>query len=128
MPGTSALGKGKVEEVIWTDESSFSTAGFGHRPWVIRKADEEYHPDCIDRNFHSGRKSKVIWGAFCGTTKSQTAYAPGRAKIDAATYVRKVLEPAWAPFGTSAAKSMDGQLFKETTLQDTKGIQIAIGH
>jgi hypothetical protein len=56
--------KEEWKRVIWTDESSFSTAGFGHRPWVIRKVDEEYHPDCIDNNFHSGRKSKMIWGAL----------------------------------------------------------------
>jgi len=84
--------------VIWTDESSFSTAGFGHRPWVIRKVDEEYHPDCIDNNFHSGRKSKMIWGAFCGTTKSDLIYIPGKAKIDSITYVKTVLEPALVPF------------------------------
>ena len=24
---------------MWTDKSSFSTAGFGHRPWVIRSRD-----------------------------------------------------------------------------------------
>ena len=34
------------KRVLWTDESSYSTAGFGHRPWVIRKPDEEYHADC----------------------------------------------------------------------------------
>ena len=27
------------KRVLWTDESSFSTAGFGHRPWVIRSPD-----------------------------------------------------------------------------------------
>jgi len=33
--------------VLWTDESSFSTSGFGSRPWVTRKASEAYHEDCI---------------------------------------------------------------------------------
>jgi len=42
--------------------------GFFSRPWVIRKPDEEYHPDCVDLNFHSGRKSKMVWGVFCSTT------------------------------------------------------------
>jgi len=40
----------------------------------------------------------MIWGAFCGPTKSQIVYVPGRAKIDAATYIRTVLEPAPVPF------------------------------
>ena len=34
--------------ILWTDESTFSTAGFGNRPWVTRKPSEEYHPDCVD--------------------------------------------------------------------------------
>jgi len=55
--------KEEWKRVIWTDEPSFSTAGFGHRPWVIHKADKEYHPDCVDKNFHSGRKTKMVWGA-----------------------------------------------------------------
>ena len=41
--------------VIWTDESSFSTAGYHHRPWVIRKAGEEYLEDTVDTTYHSGR-------------------------------------------------------------------------
>jgi len=90
--------KEELERVIWTDESFLSTAGFGHRPWVIRKVDEEYHPDCIDKNFHSGRKSKMIWGAFCGTTKSDLTCIPGKAKIDSITYIRAILEPALIPF------------------------------
>ena len=44
--------------ILWTDESSFSTAGFGHRPWVIQSAAEEYHPDCVDETFED-RKSVV---------------------------------------------------------------------
>lgn len=68
------------KRVVWTDESSFSTSGFGHRPWVTRKADEEYHKDCVDEVFDSGRKSKMVWGAFCGTTKSSLVFIPGMAK------------------------------------------------
>jgi len=45
--------KDEWKRVVWTGESSFSTAGFGHRPWVIRKVDEEYHPDYTDKNLHS---------------------------------------------------------------------------
>ena len=37
--------------VLWTDESTFSKAGFGHRPWVTWKASEEYHSDCVDETF-----------------------------------------------------------------------------
>ncbi|RPB14681.1 hypothetical protein P167DRAFT_469307, partial [Morchella conica CCBAS932] len=47
---------------IWTDESTFNTAGFGHRPWVLRTPAEEYHPDCIDETWESGRQGVMIWG------------------------------------------------------------------
>ncbi|RPA97017.1 hypothetical protein L873DRAFT_1845112 [Choiromyces venosus 120613-1] len=30
---------------------------FGHMPWVLRKTDEEFHPDCIDQVWGSGHKS-----------------------------------------------------------------------
>ena len=48
--------------VVWTDESTYSTKGFGHRPMVLRRPDEEYHPDCIDEIWESGRKSQMVWG------------------------------------------------------------------
>ena len=47
---------------------------------MTRKADEEYHKDCVDEVFDSGRKSKMVWGAFCGTTKSSLVFIPGMAK------------------------------------------------
>ncbi|RPA97112.1 hypothetical protein L873DRAFT_1836523 [Choiromyces venosus 120613-1] len=75
-----------IQRVLWSDESSFSTTGFGHRPWVIRKADEEYHPDCIYETFWQGRKSKMVRGAFCGITKSDLVFIPGKAILDSATY------------------------------------------
>jgi len=34
--------KEEWKSVISTDESSFLGTGFGHRPWIIRKFDEEY--------------------------------------------------------------------------------------
>ena len=46
--------------MLWTDESKFSTAGFGNRPWVKRKALEEYHSDCIDETFEFGCESRMI--------------------------------------------------------------------
>ncbi len=45
--------------VIWIDESSFTTAGFGHRAPVIRKAGEKFHLNCIDFTHHSGRSTTM---------------------------------------------------------------------
>ncbi|RPA99584.1 hypothetical protein L873DRAFT_1563371, partial [Choiromyces venosus 120613-1] len=47
---------------LWTDESTFSTTGFGHCPRVLRRPEEEFHPDCIDETCESGRESVMIWG------------------------------------------------------------------
>ena len=83
--------------MLWTDESSFSATGFGDRPWVIRKPEEEYHPDCIDEIFNQGRQSKMAWGAFRRSIKSDLVFIPGKAKLDSAAYVTTVMEPHLAP-------------------------------
>lgn len=90
--------------VLWTDESTFSTAGFANRSWVTRKASEEYHPDCIDETFDSGRQSKMVWGAFCGTLKSDLVFIPGKAKVDSVLYVETVMEPQLVPFWHKACE------------------------
>jgi hypothetical protein len=84
--------------VLWTDESSFSTAGFGHRPWVIRSAAEEYHQDCIDETFEQGHQSKMTRGGFCGQLKSDLVFIPGKAKLDSAMYVETIMEPHLVSF------------------------------
>lgn len=84
--------------ILWTDESSFSTAGFGHRPWVIRSPQEEYHPDCVDVMFEQGRQSRMAWGGFCGQLKSELVFIPGKAKLDSAMYVDTIMEPHLVPF------------------------------
>ena len=84
--------------VVWTDESTFSTTGFGHRPWVIRLPEEEFHIDCIDDNFQQGRDSTMAWGGFCGAIKSDLVFIPGKAKMDSAVYVETIMEPYLVPF------------------------------
>jgi len=86
------------KRVVWTDESSFSTTGFGHRLWIIRKPDVEYHTNSVDETFEQEQSSKMIWGGFCGSLKSNLVCIPGKAKLDSATYVAKVMEPHLVPF------------------------------
>jgi len=40
----------------------------------------------------------MVWGAFCGTTKSDLVCMPGKAKVNAVTYVKTVMEPYLVPF------------------------------
>lgn len=35
----------------------------------------------------------MVWGAFCGTLKSDLVFIPGKAKIDSVLYVETVMEP-----------------------------------
>jgi len=84
--------------VLWTDESTFSTAGFGNRLWVTRKTTKEYHADCVDETFESGRQSKMIWGAFCSTLNSRLVFIPGKAKVDSSLYVTSIMYPHLVPF------------------------------
>jgi transposase len=86
------------KRILWTDESSFSTSGFGHRPWVIRRPDEEFHPDCLDETFEQGRQSRMAWGGFWGSKKTRLVFIPGKAKLDSKTYVETVMEPHLVPF------------------------------
>ncbi|RPA95416.1 hypothetical protein L873DRAFT_1837182 [Choiromyces venosus 120613-1] len=83
--------------ILWTDESTFSTTGFGHCPWVIRLPEEEFHINCVDQTFEQGRESTMAWGGFCGTTKSELVFIPGKAKMDSIMYVEAVMEPYLVP-------------------------------
>lgn len=86
------------ERVIWTDESMYNTIGFSQRPWVIRRADEEFHPDCIDLYWESGRETVMVWGAFCGEHKSELVACPSGIKLDSCEYTLSILDPHLIPF------------------------------
>ncbi|RPA97389.1 hypothetical protein L873DRAFT_1640778, partial [Choiromyces venosus 120613-1] len=85
-------------QTLWTDESTFSTTGFGHRPWVLRRPEEEFHPDCIDETWESGRESVMIWGGIYGEMKSELQVIPPGVKVDSIYYVTHILDPVLIPF------------------------------
>lgn len=80
------------KRVVWTDESSFSTAGFHYRPWVTRLPEEEYHEDCVDYTWEFGRKGVMVWGAFCGTLKSLLYIVPPGTTINSTRYLLLILK------------------------------------
>lgn len=86
----------------------FNTARFGHCPWVIPTPFEEFHPDCVEERCESGRKSVMIWGAFCGTLKSNLYFVPAGTKIDSSVYTTEILDPLLIPLVTKLARSMCG--------------------
>jgi transposase len=107
--------------VMWVDESSFSTSGFHHRPMVIRNADEEYVDDLVDYVYHSGRQSKMAWGAFCGDVKSDLIFIPGKAKLNSQAYVDMVMEPALIPFYRQLEESGVSPLVAEDNAPGHRG-------
>ena len=40
----------------------------------------------------------MVWAVFCGQLKSELVFIPGKAKLDSAMYVEKVMEPELVPF------------------------------
>ncbi|RPA99617.1 hypothetical protein L873DRAFT_1843518 [Choiromyces venosus 120613-1] len=88
--------KNRALWTLWTDESTFSTTGFGHRPWVLRRPEEEFHPDCIDETWESGRESVMIWGGFCGEMKSELQVIPPGVVEDGAPGHQRFAKYCWA--------------------------------
>lgn len=86
--------------LIWTDESSFSTAGFGQQPPVTRKDGEEetYNADCLNQTWRSGRQSVMVWGAFCGEEKSELHFVPTNTSVNSSSYTLSILDPILIPF------------------------------
>lgn len=60
---------------------------------VIQRPDEKFHPNCIDKEWASGWKSLMVFGAFCGKIKSELRIILHGAKLDFAKYVTYVLDP-----------------------------------
>jgi len=90
--------------VVWTYESTFSTTGFGHRPWVHHLAEAEFHIHCIAENFQTGKDSTMAWGGLSGTIKSDLVFIPGKAKMDSAVYVETIMESYLVPFWQKCCK------------------------
>jgi hypothetical protein len=107
---------------VWTDESIFNTSGFGHRPWVLRTPEEEYHPDCIDETWESGRKSTMIWGAFCGEMKSELVFTPAGVTIKSQTYVDHILDPHLIPFWHETCEAYGWTQVVEDNAPGHKGV------
>lgn len=83
---------------VWSDKSTFNTAGFGHRHWVIRTSQVEYHADCIDETWKSGRKNVMVWGAFCGEMKTELVFTLPGVTINSRVYVYQILQLYLIPF------------------------------
>lgn len=40
----------------------------------------------------------MVWGAFCGTLKSNLVFVPTKAEIDSSFYVTEIMYPSLVPF------------------------------
>jgi transposase len=76
--------------VLWTDEASFTTGGFGVI-YVTRLVDEKYDPSCLVPKFR-GFSSWMAHGCISGTSKGPlVVYEKGLGKITAERYSSEVV-------------------------------------
>lgn len=77
--------------IMWTDEASFEIGHNSRTVRVWRTSYETYNRDCLVPTFKSGRTSVMVWGAFCGTQKSQLVFMP-KGRRTATDFVEIVYE------------------------------------
>lgn len=84
---------------MFTDECYVWTSGTRGRIWLTRRADEEYHPDCIIPKFDKSG-SIMIWGGILGGTKTELFVWERNdfGNINSETYVRHIIVPIIWPF------------------------------
>jgi len=70
----------------------------------LRRLEEEYHPDCGDEVWGSGRASVMVWGAFGGELKSLLYVVPPGTTMDSEKYTNNVLDPLLIPFWHQACE------------------------
>jgi transposase len=78
-------------KVIWCDESTFEIGKNSRQVRVWRTVDEKYSDSCLAPSFKSGRSSLMIWGAICGSCKSELAFMD-RGRRTAVDYVDMVYQ------------------------------------
>jgi hypothetical protein len=78
------------KRVIWTDECSISTGGFG-KVYVTRRAEEKYIDQCLVAKFR-GYSSWIIHGNISGLAKGPlVCFEKEWGKINSKVYCDKVL-------------------------------------
>lgn len=78
------------KRVLWTDEASFTTGGFGVI-YVTRRPEEKYEPSCLLPKFR-GYSSWMAHGCISGTTKGPLVVCEKAwGKVTAAVYSEHIL-------------------------------------
>ncbi|MBW0463510.1 hypothetical protein O181_003225 [Austropuccinia psidii MF-1] len=83
--------------VIWTDESLFELGKRSTQVQVWRTPQEKYDLESLTVNHRSGRRSVMIWGAFCSLFQSQIIIPPPGQRR-AQDFINNVYEPGLLPF------------------------------
>ncbi|MBW0568455.1 hypothetical protein O181_108170 [Austropuccinia psidii MF-1] len=85
------------QAVIWTDESVFELGKKSMQTRVWRLPNEKYNIDFMQVNHRSGRRSVMIWGAFCGRFQSNLIIPPTQQRT-AQNFFDNVYIPGLIPF------------------------------
>ena len=86
-------------KVVWTDETSVSTAGNSATVWVFRKPGERLHPSCVIPTYKSGHVTVMMWGAFQGNKRGPLARCPD-GRINSEKYIELLTEKGLPWFRT----------------------------
>ena len=107
--------------MLRTDESSFSTIGFGHCTRAIRIPDEEHHPGCIDETFE--QRHQRCHGANCAIP-SNPSLGLFQVKRNAQQHIPKqIWNLVWYRCGIEAASNVVGLRWGRMEHQGKRSMQ-----
>ena len=61
---TQTLDRGRLEKVLWTDESKFEVFGSHRRTFVRRRTGEKMLEECPTPSVKHGGGNVMVWGCF----------------------------------------------------------------
>ncbi|MBW0486513.1 hypothetical protein O181_026228 [Austropuccinia psidii MF-1] len=83
-------------KVIWTAQLAFKLGKQVNWVRVWRTASKKWNLENLAVNHQSGQQLVMIWGAFCGLSRSTITFLNGR--MNATELVRQVYQPSLQPF------------------------------
>ena len=84
--------------ICWSDEAYFEIGEDGRTCYVTRSPNEEYHPDCLQPTFKSGRTKVGVWGCFMGPHKGPLVILPQGTRLNHREYLDQIFLPHFLPF------------------------------
>jgi len=84
--------------ICWSDEVYFEIGEDNRSCYVTRTSKEEFHPDCLQPTFKSGRTKVGAWGCFMGPEKGPIVILPQGTRLNRQEYTDQIFIPHFLPF------------------------------